>query len=173
MLEIIYHLKLNFRSQWRHCCSVVCILESLGSRNVAVTVCGQHAVSRWRPDIAPAFWTDDLLNYFNNRIVRDDAWSMSDPGDTWLLLCWHWAVTWRVPCLGHVRHVGWVTSGEYHDVIVTRTQRMTRVWRGSDNNQHESSLYRGSGIHNNPGVKEARSVQYSAFQHLEQFAEYH
>ena len=37
-------------------------------------------------------------------------------------------VTWRVPCLGHVRHVGWVTSGEYHDVIVTtRTQRMTRV----------------------------------------------
>ena len=43
---------------------------------------------------------------------------------------------------------------------------MTRVWRGSDNNQHESGLYRGSGIHN-PGVKEARSAQYSAFQHLE------
>lgn len=35
---------------------------------------------------------------------------------------------------------------------------MTRVWRGSDNNQHESGLYRGSGIHNDPGVKGARRV---------------
>ena len=150
-----------------------CILESLGSRNVAVTISGQYAVSSRRPDIAPAFWTDDLLNYFNNRIVRDDAWSMSDPGET-RACCYADTepVTWRVPCLGHVRHVGWVTSGNIMSSW-PGPRRMTRVWRGSDNNQRESSLYRGSGIHNNPGVKEARSVQYSAFQHLEQFAEYH
>ena len=135
MLEIIYHLKLNFRSQWRHCCSVVCILESLGSRNVAVTICGQYAVSRWRPDIAPAFWTDDLLNYFNNRIVRDDAWSMSDPGDTWLLLCWHWArhVARALPGsretrgLGNIRRISWC----HRDQDPEDDSSLKRIWQQS------------------------------------------
>ena len=97
MLEIIYHFNLIL-DQWRHCCSVS---WNLGPRIVAVTICGQYAVSRRRPDIAPAFWTDDLLNYFNNRIVAAKMlpWSMSD-SNTWLLSCWHW-----------VRHVPRAASG--------------------------------------------------------------
>ena len=67
MLEIIYHLNLIL-DQWRQ--GIVVLYPGIfGLRNVAVTICGQYAVSRQRPNIAPAFWTDDLLNYFNNRIV--------------------------------------------------------------------------------------------------------
>ena len=173
MLEIIYHFNLIL-DQWRHCCSVS---WNLGPRNVAVTICGQYAVSRRRPDIAPAFWTDDLLNYFNSRIVAAKMLAGHCTGQcqTQTRDCCYAdteCVTCRVPPLGHVWHVGWVTSEEYHDVILIRTQEddssLKRIW------QQSAWVEFISGIRNSQEEWRRRGVLSTQHSNTSrQFAEYH
>ena len=68
-------------------------------------------------------WCWSLVNVRHQAQTRDCCYADTE-----------W-VTCRVPPLGHVWHVGWVTSEEYHDVTMIRTQEddssLKRIWQQS------------------------------------------